>query len=520
MSGENTVNIYNNFGRAAGCGAAGILGHCGGGDTACTATTPPTCGATTPTPNVHCDDHSSCGDATSPCDHAAANDCACEACDHYHQHNHYHEDCDSCHEYHEYGHEYACEHESTECASKRNNYTFGKRLIIASGDLTNDNAPWDSVEDDCEVGLARKLFRASMEARGLYEDCDYQFVSASYNDLVEASGTAGSLIRSGHVDAFLGKAPTADLRNNFLFGMPFHDNDGSDFGVGLTVNKKSPCAKKLIHSFNAGLKRIIDNGTYANCILKDGANDSVGTAFNHWCEYPTRESHPDLFAVLDFENHCHKKSADSSDCKFDHTLLIAAGDQTGSGPAPWHDFVDGVDGGLARKIFRAVMATKHFKEECDFQFVTPTNSQVMSGNLPGVALTSGFVDAALTWGPNKLDSNSVLFGVPMHDDETNGTFGFGLLINKKSPCAVQLQKAWNAGLAQIICNGQYACLVEECGDDSFTAWEVPPTSLTHEDLFKLIIYRDCNDDYCQDSPAHHHEACAPCGDQSEVDTCQ
>jgi hypothetical protein len=164
---------------------------------------------------------------------------------------------------------------------------------------------------------------------------------------------------------------------------------------------------------------------------------------------------------------------------------------------------------LARKLFRAVMATAHMKEECDYQFVTPADAEVLTaGDMAGSGLTSGYVDAALTMNITAARAGSVLFGAPMHDDVTTGVnadFGFGLLINKKSPCALELQRVWNAGLAEIIGNGTYACLVDECGDDSFTPWEVSPTSCTHSDLMALVVYPDCGDEDPEEP------ATPPCG---------
>jgi hypothetical protein len=316
MSGSNTVNIYNDFGRCrravySGCGTAGILAYCAAAaDDAGAATchSPSPCAA--PAADTPCDgvvvDDDACATHTDACDECTSDVHECD--------DTYDDQCDDA------------------CAA------FSKRMIIASGDLTDTRAPWDRVDDDdCEAGLARKLFRAAMHERGLVENCDYQFVSADYADVWSAADdTAGPLMQSGYVDAFLGAAPTAARRRNALFGVPFHatNADGS-FGVGLTVNKKSPCAKKLIKTFNAGLKRIICNGVYANCVLK-GGDDS----FEHWCEYPTVDSHPELMALIDVESHClcrprRTSGATCSECTFNHTLLIAAGDPA-TATAPWH----------------------------------------------------------------------------------------------------------------------------------------------------------------------------------------
>lgn len=464
---DNIVNIYNNFGR---CGRQNH-GSC---------TTPAPCASTT------CED-----ECKTECDVPCHTQCQPQAeCCRAHI-----EDCEACQDFHECGHEYDCD---TDCAAQAKLAScFGKRLIIASGDLTNAKAPWDNVVNGEEVGLARRLFRAAMAARGLEEDCDYQFVAANYADILKGDDTPGAQFLSGYVDAALNFAPTAVRRNNALFTLPFHDNVSAGvFGLAVAVNKKSPCAKKLILAFNAGLKRIIENGTYANLVLDYGDN-----SFEHYSSYPTEESHPDLYALLALEQCCRKKSSCEPSC-FNHTLLIAAGDVTADN-APFHEFVDGVDEGFARRIFRAVMHESGYKEECDFQFVAPAAAQVLDGDLAGEGLTSGFLDGALSFNLTKIRTNSALFGVPYHNDEVSGDFGVGLLINKKSACAMQLQRAWNVGMAKIICNGKYQEIVDEHGDQAFTAWAEPPTSVDHADLFALIVPKDCGEDHCAPcEPAH------------------
>jgi hypothetical protein len=362
--------------------------------------------------------------------------------------------------------------------------------------MSNSLAPWFRFEDGQETGLAVNLFRCAMQERNLVEGCDYQLISDDLNRIEQPDGTPGADMLSGYVDAALGFAPSAARRNNFLFTLPFHDASspcGSDFGVGILVNKKSPCAKKLIYAFNEGLRRIIANGKYANLVLQHCRD----VEFAHWATIPTACTRPELFALIALQDRCRPHSATTAPC-FNHTLLIAAGDQSTNAGYPWHNYQNGVDVGLSRRLFSAIMHCQGFKEGCDFQYVSPSYApQIVNNNMAGDAITSGWVDAALTHQLTTALTNAFLFGCPINDNQSEHNYGMGLLINKKSPCAIALQRVWNMGLAKLICSGRYQELVDELGGNTFTAWTAVPNSDPRpelSDMLRLCVHRYCGEE--------------------------
>jgi hypothetical protein len=393
--------------------------------------------------------------------------------------------------------------DSENCCAASRACRFGKRLIVG---YTPDAVP--PINDDdacrCEDSLVKQLFRYAMDERGIIEGCDYQFVIIAPEQMVVDGALPGPAVYSGYVDVALAFAPSQAARNNFLFALPFFDSAVADeYAVAPFINKKSKCAKKFAYAFNVGLAHIISNGRYANTLLECQATQPIESP---WCETPTADSHASLFALNAFDSNCHLTAHESTGGAFDHTILIAAGDLT-TPQVPWHDMsTDSVDSGLARLLFIAAMATHGMVEDRDYQFVSPVTTDVMaanSGEFAGAAVTSGWVDAALSFVPSKRRTNVYRFGVPMYGDDDTA-YGHALLINKKSPCCEKLQRLWNAGVANLICSGEYTEIVEAYGDTSFTAWTALPTSTTFPSLFPLITSEPCAGDHHHSMSNHAH----------------
>lgn len=420
--------------------------------------------------------------------------------------------CGKCSQYHgdshdDYQHGACCGRED-KCMTKR---CFGKRLLIASGDLTGNKYPWDDLVDNCEVGLARRLFIAIMEACDLYEDCDYQFTSAAYEETLQSNQTPGASYQSRHIDATLSVAASVTYVQAALFTIPFVGDSvvsTTNTNMSMAVNKGSPCAQQLIYVFERGLERIIENGVYANLILKYGGDLPAEDV--PWTTLPTEETHPELFAIINTGRaleSCHSHKL----CR--KPLLIGLNRQYA---LPWSN-VDPItleDTGLMIAIFRTIMRHQGFREGCDYHFVKFDSDQMFQTNgvgqptLEGEAIATDYLDAALPFEIGKPGVNAAMFGLPVNDE--SDVRGLSLAINKKSHRALELQRRWNRGLLRLICSGEYQCLVEELGDETVNAWEVPPTHKTHPELYAMCRAKDCGDDYCidNDAPSDAESDCA------------